>query len=228
MLRKTLLSCAVIVFALLIVIAFWPGRTSKSVVEAPTLIEPVASPNPTTNQSSGDVALGSHAKTATKIQRFDAWTDTFLKTPEQNRADDQASKGVELARDRRTELARLIKNDPKAALEAAVPMAVRQRLPKAIQDQLEERVSGRGFYGVLIATDFERGTNDVRREVILNNQSYQAYVYGKRRAQTTQHKVPLWGIAVPNQENPGAPKLLAVSEEPVRPIEPGEVVPLNG
>lgn len=132
--------------------------------------------------------------------------------------------GADLVRDRRAEMAELIRKDPRAALEAAVPMAVRQKLPQAVQDQLEERVSGKGFYGVLIATDFEKGSSEVRREVILNNQTYHAYVYGRRLAQVTQERVPLWGVAVPNPASPEGPKLLAASEDPIRLIEPGEVV----
>jgi hypothetical protein len=228
MLRKAFLFSALVVFVLLVV-AFWPPRTSKRLSAVTSSTEPETSRNPTANHRSNDLAIpGRAASTASKIQRFEAWTENFLKTPAPKQLDDLVSQGLELAHDRRTELARLIRKDPKAALEAAVPMAVRQQLPKSVQDQLEERVSGRGFYGVLIATDFENGTNDIRREVILNNQSYQAYVYGKRKRQTTQQKAPLWGIAVPNQENPAAPKLLAVSEEPVRPIEPGEKVPVAG
>lgn len=165
------------------------------------------------------------AQPAIAISKFSAWSDELLNTPAADRTAALLARGAELARDRQAELAELIRNDPQAALEAAVPMAVRQRLPQAIVDQLEERVSGKGFYGVLIATDFEKGTSEIRREVTIGDKTYNAFVYGRRLSQVTQERVPMWGIAVRNPARPNGPALFVPSEDPVRPVESGETIP---
>ena len=204
--RKPRFGCLVVILAvvaLIAVIVLW--RREHGV---PALAGKAADgTTPASIQSSRTRIDAPPAKAGTPYaQRFATWTEKFLNTPAAERPADLMSQGTELVRDRRAEMAELIKKDPRAALEAAVPMAVRQKLPQAIQDQLEERVSGKGFYGVLIATDFEKGTREVRREVVMNDQTYHAYVYGRRLAQVTQERVPLWGVAVPNPANPDGPK----------------------
>jgi hypothetical protein len=219
--RKAVLICLFVCTAVVIILNRPKQTAPPSLAEAkaPNSVRTVKASPPTPNDQSDAVpAKGPSGLAQTPYARFDDWTKSFL----DSRAD--LAEGVELAKSRRAEMAELIKKDPKAALEAAVPMAVRQKLPQAIVDQLEERVSGRGFYGVLIATDFENGTSEIRREVVLNGQTYHAYVYGRRLSQVTQDKVPMWGIAVPNPENPDGPKLLPLSPDPIRPIEPGEIV----
>ncbi len=133
---------------------------------------------------------------ATAVAKFSQWSETFLNTPATGRTADLMTQGAGLARDRRAEMAELIKRDPKAALEAAVPMAVRQKLPQAIVDQLEERVSGRGFYGVLVATDFEKLTREVRRELVAGERTFNAHVFGAMRAAPTIKDLIFNGIAV--------------------------------
>src|SRR5881628_83689 len=136
--RKILLVSLAVVCAALLTIAFWPRHSQKPAESRQpqiTLAEAVTAPAP----SPVTATPSESAPLATRAQRFAAWGEAYLGTAEAVRTPDLISKGAELARDRRTELAELIKTDPKAALEAAVPMAVRQRLPQAIQDQLEER-----------------------------------------------------------------------------------------
>lgn len=113
----------------------------------------------------------------------------------------------------------LIKSDPKLALELAVPVAMRSRLPDNVAQHLEERVNGRGFYGVMIADNLEEQRREITREVVLNGKRYNAYVYGARLSQVTQDRVPLHGIAIGND--------LAVHADPLRPLEMGEAVPAS-
>lgn len=188
------------------------------------IVEPRTSLNRGSTELAPPQPAAALTEPRTAIAKFSNWAEAFADTSDADRTADFMTRGAELARNRRAEMAALIKSNPKAALEAAVPMAVRQKLPQAILDQLEERVSGRAFYGVLVATDFEKLTRDVRREVVIGNETYNAFVYGRRSAQVTQERVPLWGIAVPNPDNERAPKLLAIHEDPVRPIEPGETI----
>jgi hypothetical protein len=220
--RRILLLCAVVVSVVITAFIFWPRTIEKPSSGGASSAEP-ATPQRDPAEK-GSTELVASAEPTTAVARFSNWSETFLSTPAADRTADLMTQGAELARNRRAEMAELIKHDPKAALEAAVPMAVRQRLPQAIVNQLEERVSGRGFYGVLVATDFEKLTRDVRREVVIGNETYDGFVYGRRSAQVTQQRVPLWGIAVPNPAKESGPKLLAIHEDPLRAIEPGEVI----
>jgi hypothetical protein len=206
--RKPLLICLFLCAAVVAILNRpQPDENPKTPIANP---REATSTNPAQRQRPVDSLVGA------KSQGFGDWTETFLNTPVAERSQDLVNRGVELARNRRAEMAELIRKDPKAALEAAVPMAVRQKLPQAIVDELEERVSGRGFYGVLIATDFENGTSEIRREVVLNGQTYRAFVYGRRLAQVTQDKVPMWGVSVSND--------VALSDSPLRVVEPEEIV----
>jgi len=223
--RRIFVFCAVAVSVVIAAVLFWPRSVTNPMTGGASSVEPQTLPAQIAARGATEIAPPKEPATA--IARFSEWTDTFVNTPAEDRRADLMTQGAKLARDRRTEMAELIKRDPKAALEAAVPMALRQRLPQAIVDQLEERISGRGFYGVLIATDFEKMTSEVRREVVIGNETYDAFVYGRRSAQVTQERVPLWGIAVPNPAKENGPKLLALHENPLRPLERGETVPAS-
>ena len=52
--------------------------------------------------------------------------------------------GVQLAEERRPVFKKMIVENPRAALQMAVQMVVRQELPPAIVAKIEQRVNGRG------------------------------------------------------------------------------------
>ena len=140
-------------------------------------------------------------------EAFNEWTRRYVAAPEPERVL-LAQEGRELAVARRARLEQLIKSDPRAALEQTVPDAVRRSLPRDLRQQLEERVSGRGFFGVLIEDNPEEHRREIKREILLGTRRFDAYVYGRRTSQTTREQDIFWGIAVGNS--------LAVHEEPVR------------
>jgi len=128
------------------------------------------------------------------------------------------SVGIRLARDRRTVLAGLIRTDPETALREAVPTVVRRALPQSVKELLETRISGRGELTVMAALPEpgkEAAVVPVFRTATIGNKSYEAYVYGQRLGEPTRRDLPLNGIALD--------QLLAVSENPVRLLEPEEV-----
>src|SRR5688572_8106372 len=151
--RRILLICAVVVSVAITTFVFWRRTIEKPAPAGANPVEPQTPPAQSARTTS--LQLAPPAEPATAVAKFSQWSETFLNTSATERTADLMTQGAELARNRRAEMAELIKRDPKAALEAAIPMAVRQRLPQAIIDQLEEHVSGRAFYGVLVATDFE-------------------------------------------------------------------------
>ena len=149
---------------------------------------------------------------------FQEWSRRFVAGTEPERQS-LHEQGKELAVQRRKEFEQLIKTDPRAALERTVPDEVRRQLPADIQAQLEQRVSGQGFFGVLIADNPEAGRREVTREVILDHRRYEAYVYGRRFSQVTREREKFWGVAIGSS--------LAVHENPVRPLSVAESAGLD-
>ncbi|HTH46904.1 MAG TPA: PKD domain-containing protein, partial [Candidatus Limnocylindria bacterium] len=148
--------------------------------------------------------------------RFRDWTDRYL-------AADPAAKieltaeGLEMAKARREDLAGLIRQDPRRAIELAVPVAIRSQLPAEVVAQLEERVDGRGelaVFGATPAPDSGPDFEPVFRTAAINGQRFKAYVYGRREGEPARFDVALHGVAVDNA--------LAVDENPVRVLEPAE------
>jgi hypothetical protein len=106
----------------------------------------------------------------------------------------------------------LIVGDPRSALALALPARIRQDLPPAISAQTERRVNAVGDLTVLASIGGEGPA--VSRVVTVGAQRWNAYVYGARIGETSTRGVVFHGIAVGSE--------LAVHEDPVRVIEPGE------
>jgi hypothetical protein len=153
------------------------------------------------------------------LREFREWMARYLAAgPEQRQI--LATEGLSKARERRTELARLIVENPRAALENAVPMTERQELPPAILALLEERVSTKGFYGVLGVVGAPATQPAIRRELrVAGGKRYEAFVYGKRLQQPTTDDAVVYGIAVGNA--------LALHPNRVRALEVGEIPDLS-
>lgn len=150
-----------------------------------------------------------------ELSDFAFWSDSYLNAPESERAS-LVSEGVEFATRRRELLRRLIREDPERALAAAVPLAVRSQLPTAVQDLLEERVSGRGELALLGVTPVAGKTTPqpVFRSALIGGKEYQAFTYGQRSQLATATEISINGIALEGE--------LAVSDSPLRVLEQDE------
>ncbi len=190
-----------------------PSRLAKTSVPA----SPSAPIAPAPENAPGHSNQASTASRPATVA-FTDWTKRFLNTPTTEQGSVTGS-GLDLAKARRAFLENLIKTDPRAALEQAVPDDMRRQLPADIQAQLEQRVSGKGFFGVLVANYPDEGRSEVTREVILDHRRYEAYVYGRRFSQTTRERENLWGIAIGSS--------LAVHEEPIRALTAAEAAGLD-
>ncbi len=82
---------------------------------------------------------------------FREWTARFARAGTAAEKAALISEGLALAEERRNQMADLIDQNPRRALELAVPAAVRRQLPADIVAQLEEPVSGRGDLWVMAA-----------------------------------------------------------------------------
>ena len=72
-------------------------------------------------------------------------------------------------------------------------------LPKQVTDLLEERVNGTGRMNVdcvLPAPNAPHTHEEFRRDVVMGDHDYHAYVYGKMTYQYTTKNMPVEGIAV--------------------------------
>lgn len=167
---------------------------------------------------------------------FGNWAQRFADAAPGDRAALEAE-GVALARARRTALADLIQKQPERALELAVPEALRQSVPAAVRDLLEERVNTQAEYKVLgVLTDGGRGgLPSVLRYATIGGEKYQAFTFGAGERLVTKKNGLLNGIAVPAgaSSQPAGnsivqpAKLLALNPNPVRVLDDSEVSALR-
>lgn len=146
---------------------------------------------------------------------FRQWTTDYAVAEEEGQRQSLLATGREMAVAHRQAMKQLIAEDPRRALEQAVPMVVRQCLPADILSQIEERINTRGLYRV-IAIDGGEAEPTIRRLVETAEKRYEAHVYGRRLSQPTTEQAFLAGIAVD--------RLLALDERPLRVLEPGEIL----
>jgi len=150
------------------------------------------------------------------LAAFSGWAERYLAAGKPDRAA-MVAQGVNLAQQRRATLLDLIVTDPREALASSVPFAVRRQLPEVITAQLEQRVCGRGDFLVLatVPQEGDSGSNPaILRSALIGKERFTAHVFGTRRDQRTTMDISLHGVALDGQ--------LALSESPIRLLEPGE------
>jgi len=151
-----------------------------------------------------------------EIDSFAGWAERYLNSTDDGVRRSMIAEGIALARTRRAPFQKLIAHHPEQALKQAVPMVVRQQLPPEIASLLEERISDRGFFGVLGTIGAPADAPPVSREVQLaDGRTLTAHVFGERLNQLTTENATFWGVAIDRD--------VALSESRVRVLEPGEV-----
>lgn len=102
--------------------------------------------------------------------RFAEWTSRFAGAATPQAREALAAEGVLLARARLTALAELIQSNPQRALELAVPMGRRGRLPTAVKALLEEPVNTRADLNVMCVLrageEHEHGVETIRTALL--------------------------------------------------------------
>ena len=199
--------CFLLLAALLGVLYFKPERKATAISATPVSNAPAA-------VMAGPRAPQPAAASAPLFASFMDWADGYVAKAQA----ESVSAGVELARERRAEIKKLIQTDPKRALELAVPVATRKALPLAVRELLEERVSGRGELALMAAVPEPGREREVKanfRTATVGQTQYEAFVYGRRESQSTMRNVSLNGIAIDGW--------MAVNESPARVMEPAEV-----
>jgi hypothetical protein len=150
------------------------------------------------------------------LGQFDQWSRQYLEAAPTDRSG-LVERGVQLAQARRKDFKRLIAENPARALENAVPMVVRQQLPAPVLAQLEERVSTRGFYGVLgSAPAMGSSGPGIRRQArMADGTRYEVFTFGARLRQATTENAFLSGVALDRS--------MALDERRLRVLEKGEI-----
>ncbi|MCX6858155.1 MAG: hypothetical protein NTV80_25010, partial [Verrucomicrobia bacterium] len=154
------------------------------------------------------------------LERFDNWTKNYLQAGKTEKAD-LIAKGQKLAEERRPVFKALIIEDPREAIQKAVPMVVRQKLPAEVVALLEQRMNHIGAIRVMqgVPLDLNDPPEPTYREVELEKVgTYRAYVYGERANKLTWTAgASVNGVAMDSE--------FAISDDPTRRLEVGERLP---
>lgn len=226
--RKRLLLASLAVLALLV----WIHTGGEEEV---TRLPPVAGGKTSRLQTSRTDALtavpgnGLPAKPAPQpvqavvgdaLVAFDSWASSYVKAGAAERAG-MVEEGMQLAAERRPVFKTLIMDNPRDAIQKAVPMVVRQKLPSEIVSLLEKRINDIGALRVFQGVPLNPNDPPVptTREVELKSGgTYRAYVYGERAKKVTWTAGAFVnGVAIDSE--------FAISDEPTRRLEVGERLP---
>jgi len=120
--------------------------------------------------------------------------------------------GRRLAQSHRERMKTLIAQDPRRALGEALPVRLRQELPAAITDLIEQRVNARGRYAVRGVLGEASGIH--RSFETADGTRYEARVYGRRVRQRTTENAAAHGVALDG--------VIALDDDPLRLMETGE------
>ncbi len=165
--------------------------------------------------------------------QFDNWMNRYLLARTEGLRQKLLGEGISLATRRRSLMKWLITENPELALSLAVSEEVLKKLPREVAELLEKEVSGKGFYGVLAIDehDHEHGhdhdhnkeehfSGRIRREVVLNDITYRAHVYGSHLGMGTRESFSIYGVAMDGE--------LALREETYQIVEENSSRLLSG
>ncbi len=199
----------------LVVLLLAAACLGSFIVTAERSLDPVSEPRQQ-NERVRQI-IGSSA-----FAEFDVWTKQYAE--ENIRGDDeQIRRGATLAIERRQLFNELIRLDPQAALERAIPVETYKRLPSTVAINAEKLITADGDFLVHAVDEVDYATGHLtsshtERQVVVGDSRYKAIVYGRREAMTTKLNIPLHGIVVDD--------LMVVDESPVRKIVPTEYAAL--
>lgn len=142
---------------------------------------------------------------------FNEWLTTWRRADADGQAA-LASQGRDLAAARRGALLALMRDDPRLALQMAVPPGLQAELPAEVRAHLERRIDARGDLEVSIAC---LGTETwVERSAVVDGTRYDAHVFGRRSRIATKTGLPLHGIVLD--------RTMALEETAYRVLDDGE------
>jgi hypothetical protein len=131
---------------------------------------------------------------------FDAWLQGQLAVSPNDRTA-RLAEGRALLAARQELWPELARSNPEAALMLTPSPVARAALPPDMAAQLEQIVSGVGFYGVKAICNHESTAEHgagcrIEHEVFINGRSYQASIYGTRSQRLTEESASIYGVAL--------------------------------
>lgn len=129
------------------------------------------------------------ADTTTPISEFDDWWQVYTTVPASDRPG-MVKKGASLAKTRRDAMVNLIENDPATAIQKAFPEEYRSALPRSVSENVELHV--RGLAKLTVA----KKNSVTTRQVTLEKESWNAYLYGPRLELTSRAEIPIHGVTL--------------------------------
>jgi hypothetical protein len=139
------LVCTALIIAALCIL-WWVKKTSRGSLASSSAVptERVAPKKGAPAPAAGVIKVAPpSAKAPAEVAAFRDWAQSFFDVEPLQRSA-LIEQGKALAKAHTIALAKMIPLDPRAAIENAVPMVVRQDLPPQIVALLEERVNSRG------------------------------------------------------------------------------------
>ncbi len=129
---------------------------------------------------------------------FAAWMERHQTAHTPQTRQSLENDGVQLARARRAWLKKLIRTEPRRALEFAVDAETRKGLPAAVRTELETPVAGIGCVGPLRAPPCDDKHAAPSVSLTVKGQVFRAFLHGRQLQQRNWWKVPVEGVAVDN------------------------------
>lgn len=131
---------------------------------------------------------------------FEEWLQGHLTAPANDRPA-RLAEGRALLAARQVLWPDLARSNPEAALMLAPSPTAREVLPPDMAAQLEQIVSGEGFYGVKAICNHESTADHgagcrIEHEVFIDGRSYQASIYGSRKQRLTEESASIYGVAL--------------------------------
>ena len=159
------------------------------------------------------------------LDAFRQWAEHYVAATEGEKPALVAD-GVRLAQARGGAMARLIHDDPQAAVAALLPYNLRQALPPEIASNIEYPVRDTGELLVLAVTPLPGQTVEepIWRMVKIGEESYKTYTYGSRLQQISAKVTPILGVGVTSQDGQ---KLLALRDTPYEVLSQDEAAQLK-
>ena len=211
------ISTAILSLALVSGLGWWASKNGLTRPELPQSTAEVTSPPPT---APAPAVATKHASAPELILAFQDWSKAFVSaSPEEKQR--LEPEGIALAQARHPLMKQLIQDDPRLALDTAVPMVVRQQLPQSILNFLEKRINEVGALRVYQAVPQKAGDPPIatyRKVELKSGKTYNAHVFGAPSQKVTWTAgAQVNGIAIEAE--------LALNDQPTREMETGERLP---
>ena len=196
-LRPQILASSLLFLA--VSLGIWLNNAERDTPQAPSSGSSYVVPVPPPTVVSAPILTAQAEPETPPMQSFAKWVETYRLTTPTARPQLEAE-GEKIAEARQAQVYNLIKENPKAALEAAVAESERRLLPERITRLLERPINARGELALVAATPIPGQAHLIKRpmfrEARLGSETLDAYVYGERAKQDTKYDTSILGIAV--------------------------------